>query len=358
MKRIISTFYISLYLFSCVNALADSKLLKFDSEVHDFGQVLISNGPVNCSFTATNISSTPVVIQSVTTSCGCTSVKWDHNSIAPGAKTVIKATYTNDEGPYPFDKTLTVKLTGEQKPIILHLRGISQEKMKKDEELFTIVYAQALGLMTNEFKCGNIEQGRSRSDKTTVANFSSAPVKVSFLNITEGLDIEVVPNPIPAKGHAELRYTVTGITGKWGNNLYSAVPVINGKSAAKTITVKAFTAENFSSLTKEQRAKGSRPMFAESTFSFNHKKQGAKLTATFTCQNKGGSPLVIHRAESDFAGAVPGTFPSIVPGASGTFTVSLDTKALPKGEALITVTLTTNSPMRPIVNLFLTGWID
>ena len=40
------------------------------------------------------------------------------------------------------------------------------------------------------------------------------------------------------------------------------------------------------------------------------------------------------------------------------FTVTLDTKDLPKGEHLTIVTLTTNSPLRPIVNLFIAGWIE
>ena len=42
----------------------------------------------------------------------------------------------------------------------------------------------------------------------------------------------------------------------------------------------------------------------------------------------------------------------------GSITVNVDTADMPEGEMLVTVTLTTNSPSRPIVNLFLTGWIE
>ena len=35
----------------------------------------------------------------------------------------------------------------------------------------------------------------------------------------------------------------------------------------------------------------------------------------------------------------------------------LDTKGMASGEALFIVTLTTNSPLRPIVNLYITGFI-
>lgn len=333
--------------------------LKFESTVHDFGQILISDGAVSCRFKATNISKEDVVIQSVATSCGCTSVKWDHNPIAPGKTTEISATYTNDEGPYAFDKTLTVKIMGEDKPVLLHLRGISQNVIKSDAEIYTYLYNGVFGLADDSFKCPNLEQGGSRGDQTTVANLSDKAVKVSFMNVSDGLSLDVQPNPIPANGHATLYYTVTARASKWGRNLYSAQPVTDGMASDKKITVEAFTTENFSGLTAAQKKQGSRPVFAQSTYSFGHKKQGAKLTATFVCENKGASPLVIYKIDSDYSDAVPGAFTkSLAPGASCSLTVALDTSNLPKGETLVIVTLTTNSPSRPIVNLFLAGIID
>lgn len=333
--------------------------LKFEGTVHDFGQILISDGAVSCKFKATNISKEDVVIQSVATSCGCTSVKWDHNPIAPGKTTEISATYTNDEGPYSFDKTLTVKILGEDKPVLLHLRGLSQNVIKSDAEIYTYLYNGVFGLADDSFKCPNLEQGGSRGDQTMVANLSAKAVKVSFMNVSDGLSLDVQPNPIPAKGHATLFYTVSSRPDKWGRNLYSAQPVTDGKASEKKITIEAFTTENFSGLTAAQKKQGSRPVFAQSTYSFGHKKQGAKLTATFVCENKGASPLVIYKIDSDYSDAVPGSVKSpVAPGSSCTLTVPLDTSSLPKGETLVIVTLTTNSPTRPIVNLFLAGIID
>lgn len=355
MKRIL----VSLVLFAAFSiAINAQSALKFDSTVYDFGQILISDGPVSCSFTATNVSSSPLVLQSVSTSCGCTSVKWDHNTIKPGQKAVISATYTNDEGAYPFDKTLTVKVAGEKRPVLLHIRGVSQNKLLSDKEMFPVVYGKAFAMTTDHFKCGNIEQRREKGDQATVANLSDKAVKISFASVSDGLSLEVAPNPIPAHSHATLYYTVKARTDKWGSNAYSATPVIDGETATRPLVVNAFTVENFSSLTKDQKAKGSRPVFAESTFSFNHVKQGAKVTAKFTCVNKGASDLLFHKADADFAGAKASALPSLAPGAEGSFTVSLDTQNLPKGEALVIITLTTNSPSRPIVNLFLAGWID
>ena len=102
--------------------------IEFDKYVHNFGDVMLDDGPVSCTFSLTNKGNKPVVIYNVTTTCGCTDVEWTREPIKSGGKGQIKVTYSNDEGPYPFDKSLTVYMSDEKKPVILKLRGISNEK--------------------------------------------------------------------------------------------------------------------------------------------------------------------------------------------------------------------------------------
>ena len=82
--------------------------LEIDKSIHDFGDVMIDDGPVSCAFTVKNIGQSPAVIYNVVSSCGCTDVKWTREPLKPGDTGKISVTYSNDEGPYPFDKTLTV----------------------------------------------------------------------------------------------------------------------------------------------------------------------------------------------------------------------------------------------------------
>ena len=106
-------------------------LVRFDSTVHDFGKVDTRDGAVSCSFTVTNISEAPLNILAVTTTCTCTSSTWTRNSIAPGEDGKIEVTFTNDEGPYPFDKTLTVYLSDYDKPVVLHVKGTAFTSKKR-----------------------------------------------------------------------------------------------------------------------------------------------------------------------------------------------------------------------------------
>jgi len=98
-------------------------LLSFDKTVHDFGTISIKDGPVSCSFEVRNDGQEPLLIEMVTTTCGCTKVEWTRKTIAPGASGTISVVYSNDEGPQLFDKTLKVYTNAEPKPRVLHLRG-------------------------------------------------------------------------------------------------------------------------------------------------------------------------------------------------------------------------------------------
>lgn len=329
---------------------------KFDRTVHNFGDVLLSDGALSCTFTVRNDSAKPMAIYSVVSSCGCTAVEWTKQPIMPGKSGTVKATYKNDEGPYPFDKTLTVYLSDEEKPVILHIRGIVHEKEKSLEEMYPVRIGP-LGFKETDIKGGNFEQGRQISDEIQVANLSGKPLKLEFKDVSPELALKLSQNPIPAKGTAKISYTVTASREKWGKSYCWFTPVADGKAGRK-IGIWTITKENFSSWTKEQKDNASRPMFETSTFTFGKVKAGKRIDATFKMTNKGKSTFKVYKADSETAGVTPGVFPDVAPGGSCSWKVSLDTTGMPSGEVLAIISLITNSPSRPLVNLFITGWIE
>lgn len=333
-----------------------------DKTVHNFGDILLESGPVSCTFTISNNGSKPAVIYNVTTTCGCTDTKYTREPIRPGQKGEIKVTYSNDEGPYPFDKNITVYISDIKKPIILKLRGVSNEKPRPLSELYPVHYGP-LGMKGSELKCGNLEQGNSKTEAVMVANLSDRPLTLTFTDVTPNLSLNVSKNPIPAGETAELSYTVTADRSVWGKNTYMATPLMNGKSyrtkdGESQISVWAFTKENFSSMTDEQRQKGPMPRFTTSTFEFGKAARGEEIHATFTFKNEGKSTFRVFKVDSDACCWSHSDIPSAAPGETVTFRVHIDTKDMPAGESLTIVTLTTNSPTRPIINLFVSGELE
>ncbi len=352
-------------LVSCFAINAQTKLengVEINKIVHNFGDIMLGSGPVGCKFTLTNNSERPAIIYNVTTTCGCTDIVWTREPIRAGEKGEIKITYSNDEGPYPFDKSVTLYMSDLKKPVILKLRGVSVAKPRPMTEQFPVHYGP-LGMKESEMKCGNLEQGGSKSNTVTVANLGTTPLKVSFTNVSEHLQVSLSRNPIPPGETSEMTFTVNSDRSLWGKNTYMATPVINGKTyrnrnGRSSFSVWAFTKENFSHMTDAERQKGPMPRFETSTYSFGKAKAGDQITASFTFKNEGKSDLRVYKVDTDGADFSPVYIPVASPGKEITFNVRIDTKGMKAGESMTIVTLTTNSPSRPIINLFISGILE
>jgi hypothetical protein len=363
MKRVI-TILIAIAT-SIISGWAQEKIgnvLEIDKTVHNFGDVMLDSGPVSCAFTLQNISDKPVVIYNVVSSCGCTDVKWTKEPLRPGESGNVSVTYSNDEGPYPFDKTITMYVSDIKKPVLLKVRGVSLAKAQPLEELYPVTYGP-LAMKSASLKCGNLDQGEQRSDAFMVVNLSDKPINVTFGDVSQWLDVKVSPNPIPARGTAEMTYTVTASRDLWGKNRYWATPLINGKAYRNgnndsRIYVTAFTRENFSNMSEEEKDKGPMPKFTTSTFQAGKIKKGETVHAEFVMTNEGKTPFCVYKVDADAKCWSHSDIPACAPGQKIKFRVHIDTSKMPEGEMLTIVTLTTNCPLRPIINLFVAGWIE
>ena len=338
--------------------LIEDGAISWDTMLYDFGDVSVEDGPLTCTFTLTNGSNQVIAIYEVVSSCGCTGVNWSRESIQPGASATISATYKNEDGPGAFDKTLTVYISGVRKPVILRLRGIVHEKKKSLSQLYGNERLGDLGFKTLEYKLPTLKQGLQVSESITVANLGKKPLRLEFADVSPQLKVKTDPNPIPAQATAQVTFTVTADPELYGSNTYSATPVVNGKKASKSITVSAFTQANFALLTPEQRDAAAIPMFTGSTYEFGIVKKGAVIEGEFTCENKGKSPLHFYKADAEDPALKAALPEDIGPGTKGKLRFTMDTRALPEGENVVMLTLTTNSPLRPVVNLFVAGIIQ
>ena len=342
----------------------EADVIRFDKKVHDFGDVMIAEGPVSCIFTFTNISSEPLVIHNVISSCGCTTPEWTREPVRPGATGTIQATFSNDQGPYPFDKTLTVYVgvgrSSLDRPVVLRLRGVSHEKKKNLDELFTTKIG-SLGLRKTEVSIGYIDQGVVKSDQMQVANLSKSDLTVETGTIAPGLTITVTPNPIPARSMARLNYSVNpaamGGT-HWGKQRYEATFRLNGKAYPDKMTVTGVIKDNFEQLTKADIERAGIPVIERSYYEFGEVRKGTAVSASYTIRNKGKEPLVIHQIEGQDDGLTVLTkLPlTIKPGGKADVKARFETASLDyTGEVIEVLTVITNAPSKPILNLFITG---
>ena len=336
-------------------SMADNAKISWDTMVYDFGDISSTDGPVTCSFTFTNDGDELVALYEVVSSCGCTGVTFKREPVKPGESGTISATYKNEDGPGAFDKTLTVYISGLKRPVILRLRGVVHEKKKSLSQLYGEERLGDLGLKSSEYKLPGLKQGLMSSESFSVANLGKAPLKVEFADLSPQLTAKVEPNPIPAGTSAKMTFTVTADRDLWGKNMYKATPVLNGKKAGKALEVWAFTQDNFALLTAEDRDSSALPMFTTSTFEFGTVRKGEEVNGSFELENRGKSPLHIWKADSESQSLTVLPMEDTPSGKKGKLEFRLNTGALPEGETVIMLSLITNSPLRPVVNLFVAG---
>jgi hypothetical protein len=94
-------------------AVKTDEVLSLKQTEHDFGKIP-QGKPVTYLFEIKNNGTTPLKLNNVQASCGCTTPEWDkENAIAPGATSSIKVGF-NAAAEGPFNKFITITYNENQ----------------------------------------------------------------------------------------------------------------------------------------------------------------------------------------------------------------------------------------------------
>ena len=142
MKNLISLLFIGMFIIS-LNAQekevtekvqdANAPVLEFEKEVIDYGRIALNSDGTRV-FTFKNIGKTPLVIERVKSSCGCTVPKKPTEPILPGKSGEIEVKYATNR-PGGFSKMVTVYSNASEPMKRLRIKGIvikPEENTKTD----------------------------------------------------------------------------------------------------------------------------------------------------------------------------------------------------------------------------------
>jgi len=96
-------------------------VVKFKEIRYNFGKIK-QGVPVTHDFEFTNIGAEPVIIETASASCGCTTPTWPQQPVMKTKADKIKAGF-NAAAPGPFEKTVFVKIKGVDVPFELKIAG-------------------------------------------------------------------------------------------------------------------------------------------------------------------------------------------------------------------------------------------
>ncbi|MCX6319407.1 MAG: DUF1573 domain-containing protein [Bacteroidetes bacterium] len=95
-------------------------VLKLKETEHDFDKIP-QGKPVYYNFEIVNTGKTPLTLDNVQASCGCTTPEWSRDPIAPGATAKIRVGY-NAAAEGTFLKTITITYNSNQSKV-LQIKG-------------------------------------------------------------------------------------------------------------------------------------------------------------------------------------------------------------------------------------------
>jgi hypothetical protein len=109
-------------------------VIKFKETTYNFGKIK-QNVPVTHDFSFTNAGDKPLVIETATASCGCTTPVWPQTPVAKGKSDKITAGF-NAAAPGAFTKQITVKIAGIEAPTQITITGevLNAEEYAKYEK--------------------------------------------------------------------------------------------------------------------------------------------------------------------------------------------------------------------------------
>lgn len=350
MKKILS---IALFAMASIITFAQKPVIEFEELSYDFGDIQEKGGRVTHVFTYKNTGTTPLIINNVQASCGCTTPEWTRKPIKAGDKGEIKVTYDPINRPGSFNKTITVNANTEKPTTMLRISGNVLQRPKTVEDLYPVVM-DSLRLENSHIPFTKMKPNEQKTAELKVINTSSSAVTPNFINIPAHVKIECRPATIEPGQKAVIVATYdAALKNDWGyvsDRIYMTFS--DQRKYNNSITLSASIEEDFSNTDAQNT-----PVFEvnEKTHDFGEINPSVKAVYDFVVTNTGKDNLIIRKVKAS-CGCTAATPEKkvLTKGESTNIHVEFDPRGK-SGRQSKTITVITNDPKNSNVLLRITG---
>ena len=330
-------------------------VISFDEKIHDFGKVNEEDGKITYVFSFINKGNSPLVINRVQASCGCTTPTWSKEPIEPGKKGSITVTYNPEGRPGVFTKTITVYSNATDEELTLTIKG---EVIPKLRDLEYSVYFGGLMTKSKIVQMNNVDKGKIQTSTLEIQNPTKTPLKPTFENLPAYLTYSVSPETLKSGEVGKITFTFNSKNcAQWGPIMDEVYVIVNGVkqySEENKLLVASNVVEDFSRLTLDQKRKAPILEIPVRTINIGTLKPGAKRVGKFKLSNKGQNALEVRRIiNSNYELAISPAKLSIAGGKNANIIVTINSKNLAEGDYKKSFTVQTNDPENSFVILIL-----
>lgn len=217
------------------------EILRFEKTVLNVGTLTEDDAPQAYSFTYTNVSSEPVIITRVRTTCGCAVANVRTEKVLPGETQTITLTYHPKNHPGTIDTNAFVYLSTSDKTPVARLTLIGNIIPGADE---WARYPYAMGklrLKQNKMKFQEVVIGRQSSERILCGNSGDKPLRLSALIFPKFAAFRTEPEVIQPGAEADIVVTIDAslIPAERGNTFTFPILIegVNARPSDRTLNV-------------------------------------------------------------------------------------------------------------------------
>lgn len=352
-----NNFLLPLFVLFFQTVWAQKAPVHFKSRIANFGKIKEQAKQVSYDFVFFNEGEDPIRIEKVVAACGCTATEYSDLAITHDSTGKVRVTYNTVNRPGEFTKTVSVYFKGFVDPEILTIKGIviGTQRLYERELVFPV------GNLRFASRVISLKTIRTKEpEKREVEFFNAGKKDITIKNIildTSFMKVTFDKTTLKPKEAAKARIIYNGQARKdWGLVVDTLWLITNDDSIpTKPVPLAAHIEEYFGTLAPQVLEKAPKINFKKTDYSFGSVKEGSAVSYNFEFTNEGQQDLLIRKI-------VPGcsclSFETskyfFKPGETSVIRVTLNT-SYREGTQNKNITVITNSPTSPSINLWLRG---
>jgi hypothetical protein len=336
-----------------------------DLQTYDFGVITESDEPATHIFTIKNTGTSPLVINRITASCGCTQPEWSKAPIAPGATGEVKVSYNPKGRPGPFYKNIAINSNAKTNRLTLYIKGtVATRSAAVAPPVISYPYNIGdLKLQTKSILYSRIYPGETGEETIHIKNEGKAPLSVRTDKLPNYLTVDVSPQTLKPGDTGEISLMLKADNVKRMGHISVHVPLIvesDGKKKAENdLEVSANIINNFTHISPAEKAKAPVAQYSLTLLDFGKLPEKSnsiipfigglgKESESLTITNTGQSTLLIYSVSCDNELIdISGGKKELKQGASSEYKISIRPKEI-KAKLEAYITIVSNDPNGPV----------
>lgn len=342
--------------FALIAQVKESPQIKFESTIHDYGDIQELDGKVTTVFKFQNISNNPYIIRNISVGCGCTVPKYNKAPIMPGEKSEIHVVYDPENRPGDFYNSLFV-VEGSGKYVNkITIKGHVVSRPQTIDDLYPISLENGVKLESLLATYNSIPVGYKHNliIETYNSSSSDAILKTEIKGDDKRFIVYASPSTLKPrqKGQIFIIYNLSEEPKKYGRFGTEVMLSINGKPTNKPIIINGISIPDFTNYTPKMIQNAAVGEISNRFHSFGNIAVNELTTKTFTIKNLGVSDLEILSVSTDHNSISADVSKEIAKtGQEIILTINIAPKDRDKGRLSASIIVVTNDQSMPIKEL-------